>query len=169
MATVLDREPIGVSLAIAEAGVAIVEQMAQFVEQDVVQVIVANRFGGPDELPATGTGLLPLTPVHAGFDLLSRRRWATKVLDQPLLHRIQVDGAAPLHPVAREGLFLRGHAAELHDLQRPDQFGRKLCQASPDIGFTYHMHESGAWILNDHSVVARVRFLRLMPGFRGKM
>ena len=66
-AAVFVGEPLGVALAVAVVAIAVVEEMAEFVDQDVVQVEVLDRLLGPDELPHAGRFVGPPAAVGTGF------------------------------------------------------------------------------------------------------
>src|SRR5207248_6411000 len=112
-------EPFGVPLAVPMAGVAAVENVPQLVDQNVVEIEVANRFLGPNQLPLPAIDF-PRGPVHGRFDLLSRLWRLAERLDERLFDRIEIDGATPLHAIAGRAALLLRHLAELHHFERLD-------------------------------------------------
>src|SRR5262245_44571234 len=112
---ILHREPLGITLTGGIAGIAIVEQVAKLVDQDVIQVKILDRLLGPDQSPDRAV-LFPTAAVHAGFNQLAGLRRSGIRLGQTGFDRVQVDRRAPLHAVAREAELLTGHSAHLNHL-----------------------------------------------------
>ena len=51
LVAILEGEPLGVAFAVRVAAVAIVEQMPKFVNEDVVEIEIAERGFGPFQSP----------------------------------------------------------------------------------------------------------------------
>lgn len=121
--TILDREPFGEPFALDLPRIAIVQQVAKFVDQDVIEVKVLDALFGPHEIPGVGRLVHPTSTIHASFVRLVRLRGLIVTLDEIGLNGVKIDGGAPLHAVARKALLLASHAAELHDFQTTSEFG----------------------------------------------
>ena len=114
--SVFDGEPIREALAIQEAAVSIVDRVADFVDQHIVQVKVADGILRPVQHPA-GSILFPTSAEHARFDDLLRSRRVDVSLRQRGLDRIKVDRRTPLHAVAGKQSPLARHLAELNHFE----------------------------------------------------
>src|SRR5690606_36553895 len=78
---VLDGKPFSVAFAVGIGGIPVVEQVTQFMDQDVVQIEVADRIFRPRKGPGV-PGLLPLASVHTRFVVKSGLGGGVEVLDQ---------------------------------------------------------------------------------------
>ena len=114
---VMHGKPLGVPLTIDVASVALVNEMAKLVDQDVVQIEVLCGFFAPSERPRARLWFVPSAAVHACFIDQVRPRRAVVLLDERFFDRVQVQCVAPLHAVAGERLLLAGHLAELYDFE----------------------------------------------------
>ncbi len=118
---VFDGEPVGVAFAGFEIGVAVVVVVAQFVDQDIVEIKILDRCFGPGESPQVAVGR-PDAAVHFGFDALLRCGRADVGFFQRLIDGVQINRHAPLHAVTGKEAAFACHAAELHDFQSFGQF-----------------------------------------------
>jgi arylsulfatase A-like enzyme len=163
LVAMLDGEPLGIPLAIGVAGVAVVQQVPQLVDQDVIEVKILDRLFGPDEPPQRSV-LFPTAAVHLGFDHLAGFRRGGVRLGQVLFDRVQIDRRAPLHTIARKTELLPRDAAQLDHLQRFHELLRQLGQPGADLIGGQHMAVSFTGPLADDLVTAPLR-ARLVPIF----
>ena len=70
---VFDGEPVGVLFTLFEAGVAVVVDVTNLVDQHVVEIEIADSVFRPDQTPHVPV-LNPAAAVHFAFDALSRAR-----------------------------------------------------------------------------------------------
>ena len=114
---ILNRKPFGVTLAVHVAGISIIPQMPQLMDEDVVQIVVPNRRQRPMAFPFFAS-LQPTATIHPRF-VKKRGVWTEReILNDTFLNRIQLQRASPLHSVEGIQRFLTGHDAQLHDIQR---------------------------------------------------
>ena len=73
--TISQREPFGETLAVDIARIAIVEQVAQLMNENVVEIEALDRFFAPEQLPRGRPFLDPAAAVHAGLDQLFGQEW----------------------------------------------------------------------------------------------
>src|SRR2546421_653289 len=103
--SVMDGKPFGVPFTIDVAAVALVDEVAELVDQNVVQVEILGGLFAPGERPDTGRRLGPATAVHFRLVYQIRPRRGVVRFDKRLFDRVKVEGVAPLHAVARERLL----------------------------------------------------------------
>ena len=72
LVAVVHCEPFGIAFAIDGSRIATVEQVAELVNQNVVEIKIAQRLLGPDELPRSRTILFPAAAVHLALRSAAR-------------------------------------------------------------------------------------------------
>ncbi len=130
---ILHREPFRIPFPIDGPRIATVQQMAEFVNQNVIQIKISQRLLGPDKFPRCGAILFPTAAVHFRFNALGGLRRRLESFNQAFLDRIQINRRSPLHAIARKTEFLPGHAAKLHDLQRLNKLAWQLGQTAANV------------------------------------
>ena len=139
-----------------------VEDVADFVDQDVIKIKVFQRFRCPSQSPFA-TRFRPATAVHAGFDLLLRSWRARISFDERFFDRIEIDGVAPLHSIAGKQLPFASHTAELNHFNFFDNGFRKQHHPLANVVGSDGMNEARARELNE--VTSFVAILRFVPKF----
>ena len=115
-----------------------VVDVADFVDQNIVQIEVPNRFPGPGEFPLV-TILSPFRSKHPSFDQLVWFGRETIRLDEAFFDRIQVNIRAPLHPIQRKETSFSGHSAQLNYFNPTRERIRQFGQTTPYIINRYGM------------------------------
>ena len=113
-------KPVGIPFARGRVRVAMIIHVADFMNQDVVQVEIANRVASPVERPVL-TDLLPDAAKHLCFNQLLRVRGTSIHFHQRRFNRIKINVRSPLHAVQGEQASLARHCTKLHHLDRSRQ------------------------------------------------
>ena len=120
---IFNREPFSIALAVDIVRIAIIVQMAQFVDEDVVKIKILDGWLRPGKPPHAGRWLVPAATIHSRLiDHIHAGR-LVKILFQRLLQRIKIEGGPPLHAITGKAFFLACHPAKLHHLQRAKKVG----------------------------------------------
>lgn len=147
---VLHRKPVRKLFPATEIGVSPIVHMPDLMNQNVVQVVIADRFCCPAESPQR-TGLFPATAEHFGFNSLSRPRLAHIVLLQGFFNRVQIHCRAPLHSIAWKQSPLASHPAQLHHVNAVTVWHGELQHTLANILGSHRMDITRARRLHDHS------------------
>jgi hypothetical protein len=146
---VLDGKPVSKPLPIGIASVPIVDQVAQFVNQDIIEIEIPDCGRRPHESPHPAIRFFPSASMHFRLSAFSRQRGTREVLDQRLLEWIQVERTTPLHAVTWQRAFLPRHPAELNDLQTLAETPRQFRQTGTDLARRDRMPVSCARLLHN--------------------
>ena len=98
--SIADREPFGVAFTILVTVVALVQQVPQFVNQDIVQVKILNCPLVPNQFPRTGIASLPPSTVHFRFH---QHRWLRRSVED-LDERVDRHAGRVADPAGGAGL-----------------------------------------------------------------
>ena len=105
LVAVLHRKPLGVTLPAEIRRIAVVQEMPQFVNQDIVEVEISRCLFRPNQLPCTAVQLFPTTSVHPGLVVQDWFRRLGILFYQFGFNRVEIKGRTPLHPVTGCGLL----------------------------------------------------------------
>ena len=137
--------------------------MSDFVDQNIIEVVIADRAFVPDQPPA-GSLLNPAATEHFRFNPLLKPWSADVKLFEIFLNRIQVHGRSPLQSVTRKQTPLASDATELHELEAVPKLLRQFLYSSANIVHRHRVDVSTSGILDDEFQLPVTP--RFMPDFR---